>query len=195
MLLCTRSSGGLFWHRNTAATAATRPGSGGQEAGTGSGVPGPLGAERHAHLHWDPVSLRGMKDGAFISLHGSWNRAPRAPQGGYNVVFQPLEERHGVRSLLLSSRMVSQANSWNWGRAAHRPTGLRGGTGWRPLHRRRPRRTDLALSPTAATRRRRSPAAPPVRVSAATGTSASPPEGIHPNAWALPPLPIPRRFA
>ena len=31
------------------------------------------------------------KDGAFIAFHGSWNRAPE-PQGGYNVVFQPLAD-------------------------------------------------------------------------------------------------------
>ena len=29
------------------------------------------------------------RDGVFIAFHGSWNRAPY-PQGGYNVVFQPL---------------------------------------------------------------------------------------------------------
>ena len=29
------------------------------------------------------------REGAFLAFHGSWNRAP-APQGGYNVVFQPL---------------------------------------------------------------------------------------------------------
>jgi len=33
-----------------------------------------------------PERYRG---GAFIAFHGSWNRAP-FPQGGYNVVFQPL---------------------------------------------------------------------------------------------------------
>ena len=33
-----------------------------------------------------PAAYRG---GAFIAFHGSWNRAP-LPQGGYNVVFQPL---------------------------------------------------------------------------------------------------------
>jgi glucose/arabinose dehydrogenase len=33
--------------------------------------------------------LSAYKDGAFIAFHGFWNRAP-SPQGGYNVVFQPL---------------------------------------------------------------------------------------------------------
>jgi glucose/arabinose dehydrogenase len=31
------------------------------------------------------------KNGVFIAFHGSWNRAPE-PQGGYNVVFQPLKD-------------------------------------------------------------------------------------------------------
>jgi glucose/arabinose dehydrogenase len=34
-----------------------------------------------------PAKYRG---GAFIAFHGSWNRAP-LPQGGYNVVFVPME--------------------------------------------------------------------------------------------------------
>src|SRR5580658_7902769 len=48
--------------------------------------------------HWAPNDMliyegsqfpSAYKDGAFIAFHGSWNRAP-SPQGGYNVVFQPL---------------------------------------------------------------------------------------------------------
>jgi glucose/arabinose dehydrogenase len=50
--------------------------------------------------HWAPNDLliypggqfpAAYKDGAFIAFHGSWNRAP-GPQGGYNVVFQPLAD-------------------------------------------------------------------------------------------------------
>jgi glucose/arabinose dehydrogenase len=33
------------------------------------------------------------RDGVFIAFHGSWDRAPY-PQGGYNVVFQPLQGKH-----------------------------------------------------------------------------------------------------
>jgi glucose/arabinose dehydrogenase len=50
--------------------------------------------------HWAPNDLL-LYDGrqfpaayqgnAFIAFHGSWNRAP-FPQGGYNVVFQPLAD-------------------------------------------------------------------------------------------------------
>jgi glucose/arabinose dehydrogenase len=48
--------------------------------------------------HWAPNALllydgaqfpAAYRGGAFIAFHGSWNRAP-LPQGGYNVVFQPL---------------------------------------------------------------------------------------------------------
>ena len=50
--------------------------------------------------HWAPNDLKiykgsqfpkGYQGGAFIAFHGSWNRAP-GPQGGYNVVFQPLAD-------------------------------------------------------------------------------------------------------
>jgi glucose/arabinose dehydrogenase len=48
--------------------------------------------------HWAPDGLafytgtqfpERYRGGAFIAFHGSWNRAP-GPQGGYQVVFQPL---------------------------------------------------------------------------------------------------------
>src|SRR6202007_2030549 len=50
--------------------------------------------------HWAPNALviyngtpfpKPYQGGAFIAFHGSWNRAP-LPQGGYNVVFQPLKD-------------------------------------------------------------------------------------------------------
>jgi glucose/arabinose dehydrogenase/mono/diheme cytochrome c family protein len=50
--------------------------------------------------HWAPddlVTYRApqfparYRDGIFIAFHGSWDRAPY-PQGGYNVVFQPLTD-------------------------------------------------------------------------------------------------------
>ena len=48
--------------------------------------------------HWAPNDVviytgtsfpERYRNGAFIAFHGSWDRAPY-PQGGYNVVFQPL---------------------------------------------------------------------------------------------------------
>ena len=50
--------------------------------------------------HWAPNDLliytgnavpAAYQGGAFVAFHGSWNRAPE-PQGGYNVVFQPLAD-------------------------------------------------------------------------------------------------------
>src|SRR5580704_8325460 len=52
--------------------------------------------------HWAPNAMvrydlkqfpQRYHDGVFIAFHGSWNRAPY-PQGGYNVVFQPLAGDH-----------------------------------------------------------------------------------------------------
>src|SRR5260370_1723115 len=52
--------------------------------------------------HWAPNGMvrydrknfpSRYRDGVFLAFHGSWNRAPYA-QGGYNVVFQPLEGAH-----------------------------------------------------------------------------------------------------
>ena len=49
--------------------------------------------------HWAPNDLlvytgkafpTAYQGGLFVAFHGSWNRAP-APQGGYNVVFQPMK--------------------------------------------------------------------------------------------------------
>jgi glucose/arabinose dehydrogenase len=54
--------------------------------------------------HWAPEAIvfstgtrfpAAYREGAFISFHGSWNRAP-LPQAGYRVIFQPF--RNGVAS-------------------------------------------------------------------------------------------------
>ena len=81
--------------------------------------------------HWAPNDLaiyqghlfpKAYRGGAFIAFHGSWNRAP-APQGGYNIVFQPLSDGKP------SGRYVVFAQGFPGafvepGRAAHRPSGL-----------------------------------------------------------------------
>src|SRR5581483_11779681 len=52
--------------------------------------------------HWAPNGMvyydkkqfpERYRQGLFIAFHGSWNRAPY-PQGGYNVVFQPMLDGH-----------------------------------------------------------------------------------------------------
>ena len=39
----------------------------------------------------------GVQGGLFVAFHGSWNRAP-LPQGGYNVVFQPMKDGKAVNT-------------------------------------------------------------------------------------------------
>jgi glucose/arabinose dehydrogenase len=72
--------------------------------GDGGSAVGPC-AQKQAPIasfpaHWAPNDLvlydghqfpNAYRGGVFIAFHGSWNRAPY-PQGGYNVVFQPLTE-------------------------------------------------------------------------------------------------------
>jgi glucose/arabinose dehydrogenase len=98
-----------------------------------------LCAERSAPVaffpaHWAPNALlidsnsnfpAPYRDGAFIAFHGSWNRTP-APQGGYNVVFQPLSAGKVTRPYVLFADGFAGASK-EPGRAAFRPTGLAAG--------------------------------------------------------------------
>jgi glucose/arabinose dehydrogenase len=66
-----------------------------------------------------PAAYRG---GAFIAFHGSWNRAPD-PQGGYNVVFQPLADGKASGPFVVFADGFAGAYK-DPGRATFRPTGL-----------------------------------------------------------------------
>lgn len=81
--------------------------------------------------HWAPNDLKIYKaaafpkpyrGGAFIAFHGSWNRAP-GPQGGYNVVFQPLADGRPLGPYITFADGFAGA-SRNPGQAVHRPMGL-----------------------------------------------------------------------
>ena len=72
-------------------------GDGGKAVGVCADKTGPIAS---FPAHWAPNDLllysgeqfpAAYRGGAFIAFHGSWNRAP-FPQGGYNVVFQPLAD-------------------------------------------------------------------------------------------------------
>ena len=72
-------------------------GDGGKKIGVCAEKTAPIAA---LPAHWAPNDLliyagkafpAAYQGGAFIAFHGSWNRAPE-PQGGYNVVFQPLKD-------------------------------------------------------------------------------------------------------
>ena len=81
--------------------------------------------------HWGPngaVHYGGKqfparyRDGVFIAFHGSWNRAPY-PQGGYNVVFQPMAGDHASGTCEIFADGFAGAKKTPEG-ATHRPTGL-----------------------------------------------------------------------
>ena len=60
--------------------------------------------------------------GAFIAFHGSWNRAP-GPQGGYNVIYQPLADGHVSGPYVVFADGFAGAFK-EPGRASFRPSGL-----------------------------------------------------------------------
>ena len=148
--------------------------------------------------HWAPNDLllyagqqfpSAYRGGAFIAFHGSWNRAP-FPQGGYNVVFQPLADgKASGKYVVFADGFAGAAKEP--GRAAHRPSGVATGPDgalyitddshgrvWRVTFHGDPA---TAIAPAAA---------PPAAVAAAPGRDVGPPEGIHPNAGAAA-LPVP----
>ena len=81
--------------------------------------------------HWAPNDMKiylgtafpkAYQGGAFIAFHGSWNRAP-GPQGGYNIVFQPLLDGKSAGTYVVFADGFAGAVK-NPGRAAFRPSGL-----------------------------------------------------------------------
>jgi glucose/arabinose dehydrogenase/mono/diheme cytochrome c family protein len=138
--------------------------------------------------HWAPNDLlialnpalpAVYRDGAFIAFHGSWNRAP-APQGGYNVVFQPMKDGKAAGKFTIFADGFAGAVK-EPGRAAFRPSGLAQGPDgalyisddvhgriWRVTYHGDP---DAVLA-----------SAPTSQVKASSASAALPPEGVHPNA-------------
>jgi len=127
-----------------------------------------------------PVAYRG---GAFIAFHGSWNRAP-FPQGGYNVVFQPLVDGKASGPYVVFADGFAGAVK-EPGQAVHRPSGLAAGPDgalyisddqhgriWRVTYR-GPATAAIAAAP-----------APASRADNSASQAAVPPEGIHPDAGA-----------
>lgn len=81
--------------------------------------------------HWGPNGMvrydkkefpARYRDGLFIAFHGSWNRSPY-PQGGYNVVFQPMSGEHASGSCeIFADGFAGAVKSPD--KAEHRPSGL-----------------------------------------------------------------------
>jgi len=140
--------------------------------------------------HWAPNDLlvvtnskfpAAYRKGAFIAFHGSWNRAP-APQGGYNVVFQPMADGKASGDFVVFADGFAGAVK-EPGRAAARPSGLAAGPDgslylsddvhgriWRVTYQGTPDAATVAP-------------APPPKTSAASSKNAElPPEGVHPDA-------------
>jgi glucose/arabinose dehydrogenase len=125
-----------------------------------------------------PAPYRG---GAFVAFHGSWNRAP-APQGGYNVVYQPLADGKASGDFIVFADGFAGAVK-EPGQADHRPTGLAAGPDgaiyisddvhgriWRVVY---TGAADLAkLAP-----------APAPKPAATAAADIPPPEGTHPDAF------------
>ena len=74
-------------------------------------------------VHYDKKQFpKRYSEGVFIAFHGSWDRAPY-PQGGYNVVFQPLSGDHASgRCEIFADGFAGSVKSPQ--SAAHRPSGL-----------------------------------------------------------------------
>src|SRR3954447_10609126 len=172
-------------------------GDGGKAMGPCAGKRAPVAA---FPAHWAPNDLAiydgqqfpaPYRGGAFIAFHGSWNRAP-APQGGYNVVFQPLADGKATGNYMVFADGFAGASK-EPGRAAHRPSGLAVGPDgalyvsddqrgriWRIVFRGGTAVTGIAPAPA------------PAGGSASTA-AAGPPEGVHPEAGSqLAALPVPQ---
>ena len=103
-------------------------GDGGKSVGVCASKMAPLAA---FPAHWAPngMALYDKKQfparyrgGVFIAFHGSWNRAPYA-QGGYNVVFQPLDGDHASGDCEIFADGFAGPVKTPDG-ALHRPSGL-----------------------------------------------------------------------
>ena len=103
-------------------------GDGGKKVGRCDTLDGPVAA---FPAHWAPNDLKIYKGsqfpkvyqgGAFIAFHGSWNRAP-GPQGGYNVVFQPLADGKTSGDYVVFADGFAGPKKEPGG-AVHRPSGL-----------------------------------------------------------------------
>ena len=167
-------------------------GDGGHAVGVCGQKRGPIAA---FPAHWAPNDLvlytgdqfpAAYRGGAFIAFHGSWNRAP-FPQGGYNVVFQPLADGKPAGDYVVFADGFAGAVK-EPGQAAHRPAGLAVGPDgalyiaddahgriWRVTFRGDTAATgvEFATAPW-----------PGSEAAAPDGQPAGPPEGIHPDAGA-----------
>jgi glucose/arabinose dehydrogenase/mono/diheme cytochrome c family protein len=138
--------------------------------------------------HWAPNDLlivtsdkfpAAYRGGAFIAFHGSWNRAP-APQGGYNVVFQPMTDGKASQHFVVFADGFAGADK-EPGRAAHRPSGLAMGPDGALFisDDQRGRIWRVTYEGTGAAQVADAPAP---QAGASASSTELPPEGMHPDA-------------
>jgi len=139
----------------------------------------------NAMVHYDKKQFPARyRNGVFIAFHGSWDRAPY-PQGGYNVVFQPLAGDHASGGCEVFADGFAGARVTPDG-AVHRPSGLAvgpdgslfvsddvGGRIYRIVYQGGSSGSPTKFTPCPST------TAPAGDVAV---TSARPPEGTHPDA-------------
>jgi glucose/arabinose dehydrogenase/mono/diheme cytochrome c family protein len=141
--------------------------------------------------HWAPNDLllydgdqfpKPYRGGAFIAFHGSWNRAP-LPQGGYNVVFQPLKDGKADGDSIVFAQGFA-GGKMDPGEAAHRPSGLAMGQDGTLYisDDQRGRIWRVTFHGAASAGLEPAPAPSEAPSSAAAERQPGPPEGIHPNA-------------
>ncbi|HXW93523.1 MAG TPA: c-type cytochrome [Terriglobales bacterium] len=114
--------------RNKLVLAPEYGGDGGKAVGVCANKLAPVAA---LPAHWAPNAMTRYdqnqfparyRNGVFIAFHGSWNRAPYA-QGGYNVVFQPLDgDRAAGNCEIFADGFAGKVKTPEG--AEHRPTGL-----------------------------------------------------------------------
>jgi glucose/arabinose dehydrogenase/mono/diheme cytochrome c family protein len=152
--------------------------------------------------HWAPNAMvqydkerfpAHYRQGVFIAFHGSWDRAPY-PQGGYNVVFQPLEgDRASGECEIFADGFAGAVKSP--ADAEHRPTGLAVGPDGALYISDDVRGRIYQITyrgganfDTAKVTKCPSSSAPAGNI---VQTAAQPPEGTHPDAGAAATLPVP----
>jgi glucose/arabinose dehydrogenase/mono/diheme cytochrome c family protein len=103
-------------------------GDGGRQVGVCANKIGPVAS---LPAHWAPNAMARYdqkqfpsryRDGVFIAFHGSWDRAPYT-QGGYNVVFQPLQGESAPGNCEVFADGFAGPDETP-AAAAHRPSGL-----------------------------------------------------------------------
>ncbi len=167
-------------------------GDGGKTAGECASKSAPAAA---FPAHWAPNGMArydGKKfparyrNGVFIAFHGSWDRAPY-PQGGYNVVFQPLAGDRASGNCEIFADGFAGAVKTPDG-AEHRPSGVVAGPDgalyvsddirgriYRIVYQGGPTSGTAGITPCP------SASAPAGEIA---GAAAGPPEGTHANAGA-----------